>query len=335
MAKPTINDVAAAAGVSKKTVSRVINNSPLLNAETRAKVERVIADLGYVPNPQARALAMGRNFLIAVIHDDSNPQLALGAQQGVLEAIRNTEYALVVRPVEVGAPGMEQDLRRFLETQRPAGVLLLPGVSEIEPIVQACREIGCNYVRMAASALDAPARLVATDDRAAAASAIGQLIALGHRRIGIVAGPDEASAAQQRELGYLDAMADHDLDRGPALIASGDFSFASGVSAGALLLEVSPRPTAIFAANDSMAAGVLHAARARGIKVPEQLSIIGFEDTPIAAQLWPPLTTVQVPVAAMARAAAFKLIYPEAAEGQPSQFALELIPRRSAAPVSG
>lgn len=335
MAKPTINDVAARAGVSKKTVSRVINNSPLLNEATRARVEQVIAELGYVPNPQARALAMGRNFLIAVVHDYSSPQFALAAQQGVLEAIRDTEYALVVRPVDRAAPGMEQDLRRFLETQRPAGVLLLPGVAELESIVQACRDIGCAYVRMGATALDEPARMVASNDREAAAQAVSFLVALGHRRIGIVAGPDDASAAQQRELGYLDAMADHDLDRGPALIAGGDYSFESGVAAGALLLEVSPRPTAIFAASDSMAAGVLHAARARGIAVPGDLSIVGFEDMPIAAHVWPPLTTVHMPVAAMARAAAFKLVFPEATAGQPADFRLELIARASAAPIAG
>jgi LacI family transcriptional regulator len=115
---------------------------------------------------------------------------------------------------------------------------------------------------MGATALDEPARLVAANDREAAAAAVGYLIALGHRRIGVVGGPDEAGPAQERELGYLDAMADHDLDRGPALIANGDFSLESGVSAGNLLLEVSPRPTAIFAATDGMAAGVLHAARA-------------------------------------------------------------------------
>lgn len=334
MSKPTINDVAAAAGVSKKTVSRVINNSPLLNAATRAKVEQVIAELGYVPNPQARALATGRNFLIALVHDNSSPQLALAAQQGVAEALRDTEYALVVRPVERTAPGMEQDLRRFLEQQRPAGVILLPGVAELDSIVRACRDVGCGHVRIGATAMDEPKHLVAANDREAAAAAIGYLIALGHRRIGIVAGPDEDGAAQQRELGYLDAMADHDLDRGPALIAGGDWSFESGVAAGTLLLEVSPRPTAIFAANDAMAAGVLHAARAKGLAVPQNLSIVGFEDTAIAAQLWPPLTTVQLPIAAMARAAAFKLIHPEAAASQPAQFRLELVPRASAAPAS-
>ncbi|RZJ97780.1 MAG: LacI family transcriptional regulator [Novosphingobium sp.] len=329
MSKPTINDVAAAAGVSKKTVSRVINNSPLLNPETRAKVERVIAELGYVPNPQARALAMGHNFLIALLHDNSNPELVLAAHHGVFEAIRDTEYALILRPVDRSSASVEDDLRHFLETQRPAGVVLLPGVAENNSLANVCAAVGCKYVRISASVRDAKA--ITSNDREAAAAAVSHLIGLGHQRVGLVAGPDEAGTAQQRELGYLDAMADHDLDRGPALIASGDLSFEAGMAAGNLLLEVSPRPTAIFAVNDAMAAGVLHAAYSYGISVPDQLSIIGFDDTPISARVWPPLTTVHVPIAVMACAAVFKIIYPEQAATLPSHFPLEFVERASVA----
>jgi LacI family transcriptional regulator len=284
-----------------------------------------------LPIPQAQALVMRRNFLIAVIHDNRNAEMVLAAQQGVLEALRDTDYALVVRPVERAMPGMEQDLRRFLETHLPTGVVLLPGAAELEAVVQACHESGCRLVRMAATDLGEPRQQITTDDRKAAAHAATYLIGLGHERIGFVSGPDEPGPAQQRELGYLDAMADHDLDRGPALIATGDFSFESGIAAGNLLLEVSPRPTAILAANDGMAAGVIHSANARGIAVPGQLSVVGFEDAPIAAQIWPPLTTVHVPVAMMACAAVFKMIYPEQADTLPGHFELELITRGSAA----
>jgi LacI family transcriptional regulator len=307
--------------MSKPTISRA------MRARVAQIVEQLVVELGSAPETSPQ-----RSSLIALVHDDATRHLALEAQRGVLAAIRDTDFALVVRSVDRAAPGIEQELHRFLDTQRPAGVLLMPGVAELEPVLRACRATGCDYVRMAASALDEPARLVAANEREAAADAIGHLIALGHRRIGIVAGPDELGSAQQRELGYLDAMADHELDRGPALVASGDYSFESGVAAGKLLLEVSPRPTAIFAASDAMAAGVLHAARDKGIDVPTDLSIVGFEDAPIAAQLWPPLTTVRVPVAAMAQAAARKLLDPEAAPDEPMQFRLELVPRASTAP---
>src|SRR5688500_12917962 len=128
--KPTINDVARLAGVSKKTVSRVINRSPLLNQETREKVEKVIGELGYVPNPQARALALRRNFLVGLIHDNPNAQMVLNVQQGILEALQGTDYAMVVRPVDRGSSTLVEDARHFLGRQRPYGVVILPPLSE-------------------------------------------------------------------------------------------------------------------------------------------------------------------------------------------------------------
>jgi len=124
--QPTINDVARIAGVSKKTVSRVINRSPLLNDDTRKRVEDVIGDLGYIPNPQARALELRRNFLIGLVHDNPNAQTVMNVQQGMLEALHDTEFEMVVRPVDRGSATMLEDLRHFLERQRLFGVLLMP-----------------------------------------------------------------------------------------------------------------------------------------------------------------------------------------------------------------
>ena len=180
-----------------------------------------------------------------------------------------------------------------------------------------------------------PANLVASDDRTAMANVVIRLAKLGHERIGLVAGPEDDAAARERELGYLDAMADLELDRGPALIGSGDYSFASGLAAGRLLLQVSPRPTAIVAAGDSMAAGVLHAAREKNIPVPDALSIVGFGDTPLAPQLWPTLTTVRLPALEMAYAGALKLIRPDTAANLPVVFAAELVERASSAGAQG
>ena len=151
---PTVNDVARIAGVSKKTVSRVINRSPLLKQATREKVEKVIAELGYTPNPQARALALRRNFLLGLLHDNPNAQTVLNFQEGVLDAIRDTEFALVVRPVDRHSPAMLDDIRNFLELQRLYGVLILPPISENDELAALCREMGCGYVRMGSAALD-------------------------------------------------------------------------------------------------------------------------------------------------------------------------------------
>ncbi|MBC2666331.1 LacI family DNA-binding transcriptional regulator [Novosphingobium flavum] len=331
-AKPTINDVAREAGVSKKTVSRVINRSPLLNDATREKVEKVIAALGYVPNPQARALALRRNFLIGLIHDNPNAQTVLNVQEGILSAIRDTEFALVVRPVNRRSPRMLDDVRAFLEQQRLFGVLLMPPISENDELARVCEELGVGYVRMGSAQLDSGEHLVESNDREAVRKAMEYLVALGHRRIAFVAGPEGFRSARERELGYRDAVKAAGLPQGPELEAAGNYTFETGKLAGDKLLDATERPTAIYSCNDEMAAGVLHAARERGLSVPDDLSIVGFDDSPIAAHIWPPLTTVRWPVAAMARTAALKLIDPGHASGQPALFPSIFIERGSAAP---
>lgn len=334
--QPTINDVAHLSGVSKKTVSRVINRSPLLNEATREKVEKVIAEIGYVPNPQARALALRRNFLIGLIHDNPNAQMVMNVQEGILEAIRETEFELVVRPIDRGSENMLEDVRHFLERQRLYGVLLLPPVSENDALAKLCDGIGCRYVRMGSAALDDAAHMVASNDSDAVAEAIRYLIEQGHQRIGLVAGPHGFRSARERRKGFEAALAEADIKLPRSLIADGNYTFESGLAAADRLLDLSPRPTAIFASNDEMAAGVLHAARQRGLSVPEELSIIGFDDTPIAAHIWPPLTTVRWPIVSMARSAALKLLAGTLADNnvaeEPSLFLSNLIRRASVAP---
>ncbi|UZW57730.1 LacI family DNA-binding transcriptional regulator [Sphingobium sp. JS3065] len=327
--KPTINDVARLAGVSKKTVSRVINRSPLLNEGTREKVNEVIAALGYVPNPQARALALRRNFLIGLIFDNPNAQTVLNVQLGVLDAIRDTEFELVIRPVDRHSPDLLDGIRAFIEMQRPYGVIMLPPVSENDAVAALCQELGCDYVRMGSAALDAAPHLVQSNDRQAVDHAIGHLAAMGHRRIGFIAGPEGFRSALEREAGFNDAVARLGLNSGPDIRTRGNYTFETGHVAGSRLLDATPRPTAIFSSNDEMAAGVLHAARERGIAVPDDLSIIGFDDAPIAAHIWPPLSTVRWPIAAMARAAALKLVDPADAQAGPSMFMSDLIERAS------
>lgn len=338
--QPTINDVARIAGVSKKTVSRVINRSPLLNEETRRKVEEVIEGLGYIPNPQARALALRRNFLIGLVHDNPNAQTVMNVQQGMLEALRGTEFEMVVRPVDRGSATMLDDLRHFLERQRLFGVLLMPPISENDSVAKLCADIGCRYVRMGSAPLDKPENMVTSNDRQAVREATEHLIANGHRRIGLVAGPHGFRSALERRLGFEDALGDAGIALPRSMIADGNYTFESGLVAAERLLDLMPRPTAILSCNDEMAAGVIHAARQRGLEIPRDLSIIGFDDTPIAAHVWPPLTTVRWPIASMARSAALKLIAgidgDERDEGveEPSLFLSTLIRRGSVSTAS-
>ncbi|WP_187336669.1 LacI family DNA-binding transcriptional regulator [Novosphingopyxis iocasae] len=329
--QPTINDVARMAGVSKKTVSRVINRSPLLKSDTRAKVEAVIAELGYVPNPQARALALRRNFLLGLLHDNPNAQTVLNFQEGVLDAIADTEFALVVRPVNRHSPAMLDDIRHFLEMQRPFGVMILPPISEDDALAELCREVGCGYVRMGSAELDAPEHMVESNDREAVERAVDYLVEMGHRRIAMIEGPEGFRSARERSDGFLAAMKRHGLEVRPEMLAPGHYTFESGLAAAEQLLAISPRPTAIFAGNDEMAAGALHVAGRRGMAVPDDLSLVGFDDSPLAAHIWPPFTTVGWPIAEMARAAALKLIHPAEAGTQPSRFRSDLVRRASVA----
>ena len=336
--QPTINDVARIAGVSKKTVSRVINRSPLLNDDTRKRVEDVIGELGYIPNPQARALALRRNFLIGLVHDNPNAQTVMNVQHGMLEAIQDTEFEMVVRPLDRGSATMLEDLRHFLERQRLFGVLLMPPVSENDAVAKLCVDLGCRYVRMGSAELDSAEHMVASNDREAVREATQYLIGQGHRRIGLVAGPHGFRSARERRLGFEEALRDAGIALPRSMIAEGNYTFESGLIAAERLLDVVPRPTAIFSCNDEMAAGVIHAACQRGLTVPRDLSVIGFDDTPIAAHMWPPLTTVRWPIASMARSAALKLITgiadndDDGGVQEPSMFLSTLIRRSSVAP---
>jgi len=334
--QPTINDVARAAGVSKKTVSRVINRSPLLNDDTRKRVEEVIGQLSFIPNPQARALALRRNFLIGLVHDNPNAQMVMNVQQGILEALRDTEFELVVRPVDRGSATMLDDIRHFLERQRLFGVVLLPPISENDMIAQLCQEIGCRYVRMGSAKLDAPEHMVASNDREAVRSATSYLIEMGHRRIGLIAGPNGFRSARERRIGFEEALKAAGIAPHRSMIADGNYTFDSGLVAGERLLDLMPRPTAIFSSNDEMAAGLMHAARQRGLEIPADLSIVGFDDTPVAAHVWPPLTTVRWPIVSMARSAALKITTDledgDGAVEEPSLFLSSLIRRASVAP---
>ena len=334
--KTTINDIARLAGVSKKTVSRVINRSALLNADTRQSIEAIIRETGYVPNPQARALALRRNFLIGLVHDNPNAQMVLGVQQGILSVLKGTEYELIVHPVDRGSTTMVADIRRFVERQRPHGIVLLPPISENNDLAQLCNQLDCRYVRMGSTDLDDAAHMVASDDRKAVYKAVRYLVDQGHRFIGLIAGPEGFRSAHERFEGFKDAMYDGPMHFNAQAVARGDYRFESGLAAAEKLLADEPRLTAIFASNDEMAAGALHAAKRRGLDVPGDLSIVGFDDTAIAAHLWPPLTTVRWPIQDMARAAARKLLagtrdaLPDVAGDE--MFPSQLIERASVAP---
>lgn len=334
--RATINDVARLAGVSKKTVSRVINRSPSVRPETREKIEAVIAQYGYAPDPQARGLAFRRSFLIGLIYDNPNPQYVVNMQLGLLDGMRGSGFELVVHPCDRGSTTLVPDIRAFIERQKLFGVVLTPSVSEDEAVAAMLREIGCEYVRVASVAVDEAAHSIVTKDRHGGLIAARHLAALGHKRLGFISGPDRFRSSHERRGGFEDGLKEHGLTLDPACVAEGAYTFESGLEGAARLLALKDRPTAIFAGNDEMAAGVLHAARKAGLTVPDDLSVIGFDDFQIASRVWPPLTTVRAPTREIGRLASEKLMgLGENDKGDPSWRLPSLVERESTAKPKG
>jgi LacI family transcriptional regulator len=332
--RPTINDIARLAGVSKKTVSRVINASPYVQKDTRERIEAVIAEHGYAPDPQARGLAFRRSFLIGLVYDNPNPQYVVNMQLGLLDGMKGSGFELVVHPCNRASPTFLADLRSFAERQRLFGVVLTPSVSEDERVADLMAEIGCGYVRVASVSLDAPQHMIETRDRLGGMQAAHHLAGLGHKRMAFISGPPSFRSSRERREGFEAGLADRGLSLASPYVQEGAYTFESGIECAAALLKLDPRPTAIFAGNDEMAAGVLQAARQMDVRVPEDLSVVGFDDFEIARRLWPSLTTVRTPTREIGRLAAERLIGSDEGDGRDEKVRLpSLVVRQSSGPA--
>ena len=308
--RPTINDVARIAQVSKKTVSRVINQSPFVREETRVRVNTVIEDIGFTPDLQARGLAFRRSFLVGLIYDNPSPNYVVNMQQGVLDALRGSGLELVVHPCVRTAETVVADIRTFVERQKLFGVILPPSMSEDERVVEVLRELDCPYVRIASVSLDEPGSMLVTNDHIGAAEAGRHLADLGHSRIGFISGPALFRSSAVRGGGFRDALAERGLTLDDRYVVEGAYTFESGVEAARVLLALAPRPPAIFTGNDEMALGVFQVARDLGLEIPRDLSVVGYDDLPMASRVWPNLTSVRLPIRDMGRMAAEKLLAP-------------------------
>jgi LacI family transcriptional regulator len=291
--KHTINDIARLANVSKKTVSRVINESPFVREETRARITEIIKRVGFTPDPQARALAFRRSFLIGLIYDNPNAPYVINFQEGALGALRRVGYELVVHPCDRHSEEFLTDIRRFITRQKLDGVMMLPPVSENSTLAEMLRKLECPYIRVIAAALDDTKNLVMSMDRQSAAEVADHLAKLGHRRIAMIIGPRTYRSSIERLEGFSNALADRGLSLPPEFVAEGLYTFESG---------------AACAGNDETAAGVYRTAYLRGVKIPDDLTVIGFDDSPLASRLCPSLTTMRQPIRDMGRMAAEKLV---------------------------
>lgn len=311
--KATITDVAKRAGVSMKTVSRVLNNEPNVAKKTRERVKAIAAELRYSPNLAARGLATSKSYLVALMYDNPSPNYIAHIQRGAIDACREVDYHLVVQPLSLGANKTQdekaQAIRSVLDRLPVDGVILTPPLCDSVTILETLADLNINCVRVAPQN-GGSHPFVAMDDETAAYQMTQYLLEQGHKRLGFIKGHMGHSATAARYNGFMKAMREAGLDMPSSRTAQGDFSFASGVKAAKLLLELGKeeRPTAIFASNDDMAAGVFSVAGQMGVNVPAQLSVCGFDDTPLAQVVFPPLTTVRQPIYKMGYEAARQAI---------------------------
>lgn len=298
-----IEDVAAHAGVSTKTVSRVLNGNPRVRARLRTRIEASIRALNYVPNASARSLAGNRSYLIALIYDNpmAGSSYVMELIVGVLQACRGTPYNAVLHPFDA-ADDLAARIDGFVATHRPDALVLVPPHANNAELLQRLDELGMPYSTISSRLRQSRAD-VGFDERRAAAEIVSHLVALGHRRIGHIAGLQGHGARTWRLNGYRDALRRAGIAYDESLVVNGDFAFASGMAGAKALLDLPSPPTAIFAANDDMACGVMREAYARGLAIPGDLSVCGFDGTPASQLVSPGLTTVHQPCRELGRLA--------------------------------
>jgi len=303
---PTITDVAEAAGVSIRTVSRVLNHSTSVNAGTREKIEAAIARLNFRPSARARALAMGRSFLIGMVHNDRNALVLEAVQRGIVGEAAPDGYELIMHSVPSAESLAVKDVLAFVHRSRVDGLVVLPPVSGIAGLADALAAEGVPAVALSSTPVEGYVSVIISEERRAAAKVARHLVELGHRRIAMVTGPQNMISARERRGGFLEALD----EAGVAVLAEaeGDYGFAAALAPAERFLDRADPPTAIFAANDIMAAAVLKVAAARGIAVPRELTVVGFDGSILAQMLTPALTTVLRPFDEMARQATRQLL---------------------------
>lgn len=337
----TIHDVAKRAGVSIKTVSRVINNEPSVKPDTRDKVTRAVEELNYQPNQSARNLASTASYEVGFIYDNPNAYYVIEMQNGMLAECRKQGYELIIHPCDSNAENIIEEIVATAKKSRLAGLLLTPPFSENPQVIFALKSNNIPFVRIV-SGSEAPDILspcVYIDDKHAAFDITCHLLETGYKKIGFIAGEESHKSTLERLNGYKDALAEHGVAVNKKLIYQGRYSFEEGVNGAKELLGQEIKPDAIFACNDEIAAGALFAARLMGIDVPGQLAIAGFEGSPFSRQTWPKLTTAEQPTCEIARFAASLLlshIKSRQNEAVPSKrFVPRLVVRDSTHPTKG
>ncbi len=309
--RPTIKDIATHAGVSFKSVSRVINGEASVGADIRERVEASIEALGYHPNLGARSLRSGLSFSLALLATSRENVNLMGLDRrmasyvtdvmvGLLQACHPADYHLVIDTIaSLDADAGRPALTRFLDVTKPDGVLLIPPLCDLDWVLETIEQRGIGLGRLNPGHDTDRGTSLWIDNEAAGETVGSAILDHGHRRIAYIAGPETQYAQKGRLRGFQRRLAQ--APETVLTVVAGDFTYDTGRLQGGFLLDQNDRPTAIFAANDEMAAGVLAAALERGIRIPEELSIVGFGSLVISQQTAPQIATVSQPTTEMAR----------------------------------
>jgi len=336
----TLKQVADRAGVSSATVSKVLSNTPYVSADTRARVLKAVEELGYVPNLAARALARGRTYNIGVIFPliytsiFTDPQ-TLSILEGVETVINERGYNILITTPKMPVQQSDQ-YRRLVQSRYCDGLILLENLPD-ELMSSFVASHNYPFVAIGYQSLEDKSNTIRIDDYHGAYQAAKHLADLGHRNIGIIAvGPVSMFSISERLRGYRDALASAGIDFDRLPVACGSFSIESGAQALRQLLKADPRPTAVLCVTDLMSLGAINAAKSAGLNVPRDLSIVGFDDIPLAIHIDPPLTTVRQPSRQLGETAAnllLDILEKKQTTFDPVVLPTQLILRGSTAPV--
>ena len=302
----TIEDIAKKAGVSIKTVSRVFNHEPNVRDRTKDKVLKAAQEMNYRPNMAARSLASNKSYVIVHFYDNPSPDYLERAHQGIHKACRANGYFAVMEPLRdklSGSVNYSDEIQAYISEYSIDGIVLTPPLCDDIALIQTLDAGTIPYVRISPHYSPQSTSSTYIDERAAARLITTHLVELGHNNIAFISGPPNHGAAQERQCGFLDIVNDANLDLNMCPVLQGDFSFRSGFSAFEKLMDNKDKPSAIFAANDEMAAGVMVAALKAGLDIPSDISIAGYDGSRISQMLWPSITTIRQPVRALSKRA--------------------------------
>jgi LacI family transcriptional regulator len=317
-----IFDVADRAGVSIKTVSRVLNTPDTVREVTRERVREAMEALDYEPSAAARELRSGRSRSIGMLFGDPSSGFQSRFHHAALRACDEAGYFLAAGLFDEDADDWDKQLSAFLARTRVESMILVPPLCDATSLHERLIERGVSFVLISPAREYTDAPSINMDDRKAAAEITEHLLALGHRRLGHISGAPGHIASVLRQEGFEAAISSCDgAETRSEWIRPGLFRFKDALDVADQMLSGPDRPTAIFAANDEMAAAVYFTANRLGLRVPEDLSVAGFDDVAIATTIWPPLTTIAQPYDAMTHAAVGELVAAKSSDSTPAQSA--------------